>query len=136
LKTQTSIRNRIRHQMWVQRRTTKVTRGLEYLPYKDRLRELGHFSLENAWGDLIVAFQYLKGACRKAGEGLSIRACSERMGENGFKLEESRFRLDIRKKFFTVMAVRDWNRQPREVVIAPSMKALKARLDGALINLV
>ena len=43
---------------------------------------------------------YLKGAYRKAGEGLFIRACSERMRGNGFKLEEGRFRLDMRKKFF------------------------------------
>ena len=47
-----------------------------------------------------MAFWYLKGAYRKAGEGLFIRACSERMRGNGFKLEEGRFRLDMRKKFF------------------------------------
>ncbi|KGL96464.1 hypothetical protein N301_03578, partial [Charadrius vociferus] len=55
---------------------------------------------------------------------------------NGFRLKESRFRLDIRKKFFTLRVVRRWNRLPREVVDAPSLKAFKARLDGALSNLV
>ncbi|KGL93254.1 hypothetical protein N301_01923, partial [Charadrius vociferus] len=55
---------------------------------------------------------------------------------NGFKLEEGRFRLDIRKKFFTMRVVTHWNRLPREVVDAPSLEAFKARLDGALINLV
>jgi len=58
------------------------------------------------------------------------------MRGNGFKLEEGRFRLDIREKFFTVRVMRHWNRLPREAVNAPSLKAVKARLDGAVSNLV
>ena len=65
-----------------------------------------------------------------------MRVCSDRMRANGFKLEEDRFRLDIRKKFFTVRMVRHWNRLPNEAVDDPSLDALKARLDGALRNLV
>jgi len=65
-------------------------------------------------GDLIAVFQCLKGAYQKAGEGLFTRAWS-----NDFKLKESRFRLDIRKKFFTPRVVRHWNRLPREAVDAP-----------------
>ncbi|KFZ55636.1 hypothetical protein N338_13271, partial [Podiceps cristatus] len=55
---------------------------------------------------------------------------------NGFKLEGGRYRLDIRKKFFTMRVVRHWNRLPREAVDAPSLEVFKARLDGALSSLV
>ena len=56
-------------------------RGLEHLSYEDRLRELELFSMEKRRlrGDLIVAFQYLNGAYRKAGEGLFTRADSDKM---------------------------------------------------------
>ena len=94
------------------------------------------FSLEKRrlWGDLIAAFQYLKGAYRKDGEGLLIRECRARMRGNGFKLKEGRFRLDIRNKFFLVRVVRHWNRLPREVVDVPSLEVSKARLYGTLSN--
>ncbi|KFR17145.1 hypothetical protein N306_06120, partial [Opisthocomus hoazin] len=55
---------------------------------------------------------------------------------NGCKLKEGRFRLDIRKKFFTMRVMKHWHRLPREAVDAPSLAMFKARLDGALSNLV
>jgi len=61
---------------------------------------------------------------------------STRTNTARYKLEESRFRLDMKKKFFTVRVVRHWNRLPSEVVSVPSLEASKARLDGALRNLV
>ncbi|KFQ77119.1 hypothetical protein N337_09177, partial [Phoenicopterus ruber ruber] len=122
----------------VQKRATKMMRGLEHLSYEDRLRELGLFSLEKRrlQGDLLAAFQYLKEAHKKAGEGLFTRACSDMTRDNGFKVKEGRFRLDLRKKFFPLRVMRPWNRLPREVVDAPSLEVFKARLDGALSNLV
>ncbi|KFV90313.1 hypothetical protein N327_12568, partial [Fulmarus glacialis] len=122
----------------VQRRATKMIRGMEHLSYKEKLRELGLFSLEKRrlWGDLIVVFQYLKGAYKKDGDKLFSRACCDRARGNGFKLKEGRFRLDRRKKFFTVRVVKHWNRLPREVVDAPSVETFKVRLDRALSNLI
>ncbi|KAK4815794.1 hypothetical protein QYF61_007234 [Mycteria americana] len=85
----------------VQRRATKMIRGMEHLSYEDRLREKGR-------------------------DRLFSKACCDRTRSNGFKLREGRFRLDLRKKFFTMRVVRHWNRLPRKVVEAPSLKAFKA----------
>jgi len=51
------------------------------------------------------------------------------------KLKEGRFRPDIRKSFFTVRVVKHWHRLPREMVDTPSLGTFKARLDGAMSNL-
>ena len=70
------------------------------------------------------------------GEGLCTRAWSDRTRGDGFELKEGRCRLDIRKEFFTLRVVRPWPRLPREAVASPSLAVFKARLDGALSNLV
>ena len=115
-----------------------MIKGLEHLRYEDGLRELGLFSLEKRTlrGDLIAAFQYLKGAYKQEGSQQFERVDNSRTRGNGFKLKEGGFKLDVRGKLFTMRVVRCWHRLLRDVVDAPSLQVFKARLDGALGSLV
>jgi len=79
---------------------------------------------------LRAAFQYVKGAYKKAGEGLFANACSDRMRGESFKLKGGRFRLDTRKKFFTVWMIKHWNRLPREAANAPPWKCSRPGWTG------
>ena len=92
----------------VQRRATRMVEGLESVPYKDRLRELGLCSLEKrrARGDMVAVFSYIKGRHVEEGANLFTSALKSRTRSNGFKRQERRFHLNSREHFLTVRAVR------------------------------
>ena len=126
------------NKLFVQRRAMKMIQGLEHLSYENMLKELGLFSVEKRrlWGDIIVAFWYLRGDYKQERDQLFTWIDCDRTRGNDFKLKKGRFRLDVRGMFFTERVGKCWNRLPRVVVDAPSLEVCRIRLDGGLGNLI
>ena len=121
----------------VQRRATRMMRGLKYLTYEEKLREMGLFSLKKRRlrGDPINACKYLKSGCQEDGAKLLSVVPSNRSRGNGHKLKHRKFHLNMRKNFLTLRVTEHWNRLPRGVVESPSLEIFKTCLHMVLCSL-
>lgn len=115
-----------------------MIKGLESLPYEERLRELGLFSLEKRrLGEgLITMIQYLKGGYKEDGDSLFMRSHMEKTRSDEYKLLLGTFQLDTRGKFSTVRTISYWNNLPREVVDSPTLNTFKIQLGRVLGHLI
>jgi len=95
-----------------------MRRGLEHLSYKERLRDLGFFSLKKRRlrGDLRNASKYLQGGGQEDGAKLFPVVPSDRTRGNGHKVKQRKFQLNMRKNFFPLRVTELWHRLPREAV--------------------
>lgn len=113
-------------------------KGLERKMYEEQMKLCGLFRLEKRTlsNDLIEAYSFLRRGRRRAGTDLFSLVTSERTQGSDTKTLTGRFRLDIKKRFFTKRVVGNWTRLLREEVMAQSLLEFKKHLDNALGNVV
>jgi len=113
-------------------------RDLEQKFDEEWVRKPELFSLEKGKlrGDLISLYDDLKGSCGEVRVSLYSKVTCNRARGNGRKLHQARFRLDIRKNFFTERVMKHWHRLPMEVVVSPSLEVFKSHVDMAVGDMV
>lgn len=101
---------------------------------EERLRKLGlsNYEKRRLRGDLVAPCSFLSRENGEGGADLCSIITDDRIQGNGTKLHHRRFRLDIRKKLFTVRVVKNWNSLPRDVIDASSSSVFKRHLDDVL----
>ena len=115
----------------VQRRATKLVKGLKHLPYEERLERLNLQSVEDRIriGDLIETFKILSGQVTIESDQFFARNHDSRTRGHHLKLSIRRAKTQARSKLFTNRVVSAWNKLPLDIVSAESTNQFKNRLD-------
>ena len=120
----------------VQKRAVRMIKGLKGKTYEERLQECNLTSLtaRRQRGDLLEVWKILNGKDDLDAKKMFRFAASgavrdTRMTTNPLNLEHRKFRLDVRKQFFSVRTTKTWNALPDNVRQAPSLDVLKQRYD-------
>ena len=105
----------------IQKRESKLVKGLQDLSYEEKLRTFKFFRLEKRKlrGDLTDLYNFLRRGSREGGDSLFSLRINEQMCSKRAKLQQVRFRLNIRNSIFTVRVINNCNRLPSKVVDTP-----------------
>jgi len=103
----------------------------------EKLRERDLFSLEQRRlrENLLAVFSYLKDVKEKTAS-LHLEEASERTRNNGHRLQQEKWSLELKKKILSVRMFQHWNRFHREIVKSPSLEIFKTCLDRVLDNMI
>ena len=114
----------------VQRRATKMIKGMRNLPYRERLRRCKLMTLEERRRryDLIEMFKIMKGIYKVDKTKLFEVNEDSTRGHN-MKIRKKYSRLNLRKNFFTQRIVNDWNKLPAEAVNQKTVLNFKKKID-------
>ena len=113
------------------RRATKLIPGLYDKPYKERLAAIKVPSMRyrRMRGDMILVYKILRGGNQSLRDLFMINESRTR-GYN-FKIYKPLVQTTIRKHFFSIRVINNWNNLPYEVVNAVSLDSFKSKLDNA-----
>ncbi len=119
----------------IQKRATKLVKGLESLPYERRLHHLNLYFLEQRRiiGDLIGVFKLMHKEGYLPADQFFKRATTipQQLRGHSRKLYKEQSRTQLCQNFFTqrVVTSNQWNRLPLRVINTNTVVSFKAALD-------